>query len=122
MMFKALKEQRISRPVILEIKREIVNRPGVLFSERNAASTGVATSANANVIHFDIVKKAYRSVPDEKKAFYQGEVLIPDCVPPHLIAVDALNSPLSVPLSILVPEAEGKKRLPMKSRNQSCLM
>ena len=59
MMFKALKEERISRPVILEIKLEVVSRPGVLFCERNAAASGVKTSANPNVIHFEVVKKDY---------------------------------------------------------------
>ena len=43
MMFVAVKDGRISRPVILEIKLEIVSRPGVLFCERNAAAKEAKT-------------------------------------------------------------------------------
>ena len=98
MMFKALKEKRISRPVILEIKLEVVSRPGVLFCDRNAAANGAQTSANPTVIHFDVVRKDYGLVSSEQKSFYQGEVLVPDYVPPHLIRfpkVDAFNKPLA---------------------------
>ena len=66
MMFKALKEARISRPVILEMKLEVVSRPGVLFYERNAAATGVHTSASPKVIHFEVVKKDYKFVERAK--------------------------------------------------------
>jgi hypothetical protein len=66
----------------------------VLFCERNAAASGVKTSANPNVIHFEVVKKDYMSLPSEQKFFFQGEVLVPDFVPAHLIrfpTVDAFN-------------------------------
>ena len=38
MMYIALKEKRISVPVVLEIKLEVVSRPGVLFCGMNAAA------------------------------------------------------------------------------------
>ena len=111
MMFKALKEARISRPVILEMKLEIVSRPGVLFCERNAAATGVQTSANPKVIHFEVVKKDYKFVSSEQKMFYQGEVLVPDYVPPHLIRfpkVDVFNRSLTATeLDGRLPNATG---------------
>ena len=98
MMFKALKDERITRPVILEIKLEIVSRPGILFCERNAAANDAQPSGNPNVIHYEVVKKQYSAMSKKDKRFYQGEVLVPGNVPPHLIRfpkVDAFNKPLS---------------------------
>jgi len=58
MMFIALKEGRISRPVVLEIKLEIVSREGVLFCASNAAASSATTSNDPSVIHFEDVKSA----------------------------------------------------------------
>ena len=44
MMYIALKEKRISKPVVLEIKLEAVSRPGVLFCEISAAAKAAKTS------------------------------------------------------------------------------
>ena len=92
MMFQALKDKRITRPVILEINLQVVSRPGVLFCERNAAASGAETSANPNVIRFEVVKKHYGAVSNEDKPFYQGEVLVPVSVPPHLIRFPKVDS------------------------------
>jgi ssDNA thymidine ADP-ribosyltransferase, DarT len=98
MMYIALKEKRISTPVVLEIKLEVVSRPGVLFCEANAAAKGVKASESPRVVRFEIVQAASQQhLSLSQRPFYQGEVLVPDCIPPHLIKipnVDAFNRPL----------------------------
>ncbi len=65
MMYVALKEKRISVPVVLEIKVEVVSRPGVLFCEINAAAKAAKASESPHVIRFDVVKApSQRSVSD----------------------------------------------------------
>ena len=102
MMYIALKEKRVLAPVVLEIKLEVVSRPGVLFCGINAAANAAKASESPNVIRFDVVKaKSLRSVVDESlRPYYQGEVLVPDWVPPHLIKfpkVDAFTNLLVQP-------------------------
>jgi hypothetical protein len=117
MMYLALKDGRISRPVVLEIKLEVVSRPGVLFCAINAASTAAKTSEDPSVIHFGTVKaSSQRTVAASEKSFFQGEVLVPDCIPPHLIKipkVDAFAKPLELrgrlPDSFLVGCASGRE-------------
>ena len=98
MMYLALKDQRISRPVVLEIKLEVVSRPGVLFCAINAASSSAKASEDPSVIHFETVRaSSQRRVVASEKVFFQGEVLVPGCIPPHLIRipkVDAMAKPL----------------------------
>ena len=117
MMYIALKEERISVPVVLEIKLEVVSRPGVLFCEINAAAKTAKASESPNVIRFDVVKAAsMQSVVDASlRPFYQGEVLVPDWIPPHLIKipkVDAftkiLERPRRLPLSSDVTKRSDK--------------
>ena len=48
MMYIAMKEERISVPVVLEIKLEVVSRPGVLFCETNA--TGKTAKASESLV------------------------------------------------------------------------
>ena len=114
MMFQALKEKRITRPVILEIKLQVVSRPGVLFCERNATASDAQTSANPNVIRFEVVNKPYGAVSNESKPFYQGEVLVPESVPPHLIRfpkVDAFNTRLEEETEVSVEHESLKPKL-----------
>ena len=94
MMYIALREERISVPVVLEIKLEVVSRPGVLFCEVNAATKTAKASESPNVIRFDIVKAAsIQSVVDASlRPFYQGEVLVPDWIPPHLIKIPKVDA------------------------------
>jgi hypothetical protein len=100
MMYISLKEERISTPVVLEIKLEAVSRPGVLFCEINAAAKAAKASANPAVIRFEVVKAcSQRDVDQSLRPFYQGEVLVPEWIPPHLIKipnVDAFNRPLEL--------------------------
>ena len=93
MMYLALKDQRISRPVVLEIKLEVVSRPGVLFCAINAASSAAKASEDPSVIHFETVRaNSQRCVPASEKPFFQGEVLVPDCIPPHLIKIPKVDA------------------------------
>ena len=100
MMYIALKEKRISVPVVLEIKLEVVSRPGVLFCEMNVAAKDSKASESPHVIRFDVVKAAsQRAVDRSLRHFYQGEVLVPDWIPPHLIKfpkVDAFTNCLEL--------------------------
>jgi hypothetical protein len=98
MMFVARNKKRISRPVLLEIACEVVSRPGVLFCDINAAANDAKTSADPHVIRFDIVQAAdHFSIKLGSRKFYQGEVLVPMCIPPHLIRIpdaDMFGQPL----------------------------
>lgn len=100
MMYVSLKDKRISTPVVLEIKLEAVSRPGVLFCEINAATKAAKASSNPGVIRFEVVKAcSQRDVDQSLRPFYQGEVLVPEWIPPHLIKipnVDAFNRRLEL--------------------------
>jgi hypothetical protein len=56
MMYIALKEKRVLAPVVLEIKLEVVSRPGVLFCGINAAANAAKASESPNVIRFDVLR------------------------------------------------------------------
>ena len=56
MMFVALKQERISKPVMLQIKLEVVSRPNVLFTDYNATRRGVKKSSSPDIVNFDVVK------------------------------------------------------------------
>jgi len=65
-----LQQGRISRPVLLKIKLEVVSRPGILFS-------GVVVSNRPEHINFDVVKlKNMFDAPPELRHLYQAEVLV----------------------------------------------
>ena len=124
MMHVALQQKRISRPVLLKISTQVVSRPGVLFCERNAAAKGITTSPNPNVVKFEVVKKADQfSVQPRFRMFYQGEVLVPELVPAHLIEipeVDVFNRVLEVvgPDVVLDPLCEETPDDPIDSKEQ----
>ena len=100
MMYVSLKDKRIATPVVLEIKLEAVSRPGVLFCGINAAAKAAKVSPNPGVIRVDVVKAgSQRDVDQSLRPFYQGEVLVPEWIPPHLIRipnVDAFNRHLEL--------------------------
>ena len=131
MLYKAKAEKRISTPVVLEIKLEVVSRPGVLFCETNAAANGSKASESPRVIRFEVVKAtSSRAVPESQRPFYQGEVLVPDNIPPHLIKipnVDAFSRPLehsgrlpdpNLVMGTLRSETEAKASKPSSIANQ----
>ena len=82
----ALKNKRISRAVMLQIKLEVVSRPGVLFSNCNAARHDAVLSASPSIVDFAAVKaKNQFAIADEKRHLYQAEVLVPSPLPADLI-------------------------------------
>ena len=91
-MYIALKEKRILVPVVLEIKLEVVSRPGVLFCGVNAASKAAKASESPRVIRFDVVAAySQHEVEHSLRPFFQGEVLIPEWIPPHLIKIPKVD-------------------------------
>ena len=105
MMYIALKNKRISKPVVLEIRLEVVSRPGVLFCAINAASTAAKASDDPTVIHFETVRaRSQRSLRESERRYFQGEVLVPAWIPPHLIKIpksDAFTEPLELHSSLV---------------------
>ena len=87
MMYVAKKEGRISNPVVLRIKLEVVSRPGVMFSNCNATRHDALLSNRPDGIRFDLVKaKNCFEVPQLLRHYYQAEILVPSPLPPHLIS------------------------------------
>ena len=77
MMYMALKEKRISTPVVLEIKLEVVSRPNVLFCESNAAAKAAKASESPRVVCFEVVQApSQQHVHVSQRPFYQAEVQI----------------------------------------------
>ena len=70
-----------------------MSRPGVLFCAINAASSAAKASEDPSVIHFETVRaNSQRSVAASERVFFQGEVLVPDCIPPHLIKIPKVGA------------------------------
>ena len=114
MMYIALKEKRISVPVVLEIKLEVVSRPGVLFCGVNAAAKAAKASESPRVIRFDVVRAySQHEVDQSLRPFFQGEVLVPDWIPPHLIKIPKVD--------IFTKSLELRGRLPDSNLAQSAL-
>jgi hypothetical protein len=105
MMYVAKKEGRISHPVLLKIKLEVVSRPGVLFSDCNALRSGAVISQRPDHIHFDIVKMENAfAVPEHLRHFFQAEILVPSPIPPHLIIFPNCTSPpIASPPKFILP-------------------
>ena len=70
------------------------------FSAVNAASADAKASEDPRVIHFETVRaSSQHSVVQSERRFFQGEVLVPGWIPPHLIKipkVDAFNKILEL--------------------------
>jgi hypothetical protein len=82
----ALKNKRISRAVMLQIKLEVVSRPGVLFSNCNAARHDAVLSTLPSIEDFAAVTaKNQFAVAEAKRHLYQAEVLVPSPLPADLI-------------------------------------
>ena len=86
MRFVAVKEKRISKPVLVVIKLDVVSRPGVLFSDCNATRKDAVISPRPEVVRFDVVKALNQfQVKQSLRHFYQAEVLVPSPLPPEFI-------------------------------------
>ena len=86
MKYHAVAEQRISQPVMLEVKLEVVSRNGVRFFDCNATRADARQSSNPSIVRFDVVRaKRQGDVEKDLQRFYQAEVLVPSPILPHLI-------------------------------------
>ena len=54
MKYKAVQEERVTQVVMLEIKPEVVSRPGLLFFDSNAVRVGAIQSTRPEIVHFDV--------------------------------------------------------------------
>lgn len=85
MMYVAMKENRISNPVVLEIDVEVIYEADTLFADCNATRNDVnigQTLEDFKRIHFEKVKRLNHFDLDEsEQKYYQAEVLIKHCIP-----------------------------------------
>lgn len=87
MMYVAMKDGRISNPVILEIDPEVIYWDGSLYANLNAASYKIEpnigpTILDFNQIHFQSVKaRKHFDLPPEEQMFFQAEVLVKNFIP-----------------------------------------
>lgn len=89
MMYAAMQDGRISRPIILEIDTDVLLIEGCIYSNKNAvradATKGVSFEAFSN-IHFETVRQNSQfDVSEDEQEFFQAEVLVPRFIPLHYI-------------------------------------
>ena len=88
-MFVALREGRITNPVILEISLDAVTLKDTKFSDRNAVKSGArigGTLDHLKNVHFDTVKQIdHFNLDDDEKEFFQAEVLVKNFIPLSMI-------------------------------------
>lgn len=85
MMFVAMKDGRISNPVILEINPEVIEWKDTKYADMNATKTGANVGADIDdfkCIHFDSVKaRKHFDLDDDEQQYYQAEVLVKNFIP-----------------------------------------
>lgn len=85
MMYVAMKEERISNPVILEIDPEVIYAVDTLYADQNATSKAVSVGATLDDfrrIHFDSVRaRTHFDLPIEEQPYYQAEVMVKSFIP-----------------------------------------
>lgn len=85
MMYVAMKDGRISNPVILEIDLEVALWDGTQYADRNMTKNGAVvggTLSDLKRIHFDTVKqRTHFDLPEEEMKFYQAEILVNHFIP-----------------------------------------
>jgi len=91
MMYVAMKDGRISNPVILEIDPEVIFWKDTRYSNMNATIQRVKPNIGESLsdfrqIHFQTVK-AYKhfDLPEEEQPYFQAEVLVKNCIPLEFI-------------------------------------
>ncbi len=89
MMYSAMQDGRINKPIILEIDTDVLFIDGCIYSNKNAvrsdAIKGTSFEFFAN-IHFDtVLQHSQFDVPVEEQEFFQAEALIPNFIPLHYI-------------------------------------
>ena len=85
MMYEAMKDGRLSNPVILEIDPEVIYWKDSKYANINATRTGChkgGTIDDFKLIHFRTVKaRNHFDFSEEEKPYYQAEVLIKNFIP-----------------------------------------
>ena len=87
MMYVAMKDGRISNPVILEIDPEVICWNDTLYANLNAARYTLKPNIGPTIsdfkqIHFKSVKvRKHFDLPDEEQPYFQAEVLVKNFIP-----------------------------------------
>ena len=87
MMYVAMKDGRISNPVILEIDPEVVYWDESLYANLNAARYTIKPNIGPTIsdfkqIHFQSVKaRTHFDLPEEEQPYFQAEVLVKNFIP-----------------------------------------
>lgn len=87
MMYVAMKDGRISNPVILEIDPEVIFWNESLFANLNAARYTIKPNIGPTIsdfkkIHFQSVKaRTHFDLPEEEQPYFQAEVLVKNFIP-----------------------------------------
>ncbi len=105
MQFVAMREQRISNPVLLEIDPLVIWWNETLFSNLNATCNDASVGGsidNLNKIHFNTVKSRYLDLDDDERPYFQAEILVLNHIPLEFITnignfgVSLPNKPLAL--------------------------
>ena len=87
MMYVAMKDGRISNPVILEIDPEVIYWNETLYANLNAAKHTIKpiigpTLSDFKQIHFQSLKvRTHFDLPEEEQPYFQAEVLVKNFIP-----------------------------------------
>ena len=87
MMYVAMKDGRISNPVILEIDPEVIYWSESLYANLNAARYTIKPNIGPTIsdfkqIHFQSVKtRTQFDLPEEEQPYFQAEVLVKNFIP-----------------------------------------
>ena len=91
MMYVAMKDGRISNPVILEIDPEVIYWNESLYANLNAARYTIKPNIGPSIsdfkqIHFQSVKaRTHFDLPEEEQPYFQAEILIKNFIPLEFI-------------------------------------
>lgn len=86
-MYVAMKDGRISNPVILEIDPEVIYWNESIYANLNAARYTIKPNIGPTIsdfkqIHFQSVKaRTHFDLPEEEQPFFQAEVLVKNFIP-----------------------------------------
>ena len=89
MMYRALKDRRISNPVILEINPDVMLLETTQFSDMNATRNNFNVGSmiqDLKKVNFSIAKNGkYLELADHQKPYYQAEILVYSHIPLNYI-------------------------------------
>ena len=87
MMYVAMKDGRISNPVILEIDPEVIYWNESIYANLNAARYTIKPNIGPTIsdfkqIHFQSVKaRTHFDLPEEEQPYFQAEILVKNFIP-----------------------------------------